>query len=114
MLANQWVQFSVSTPTQRALAEVITRASESYEGFASYYSYVNALYQSKRDRLATSLSNAQFIPIIPEGGFFIMADTSAHDFPAVHLELPGPDGTAPVSRDWGFARYGCVLTKCLI
>ncbi len=104
MLANQWVQFSVSTPTQRALAEVIRRASEPYEGHESYYRYVNTLYQSKRDRLAASLIRARLTPIVPDGGFFIIADTSAHDFPREHLEAPGPDGTAPVSRDWGFAR----------
>jgi hypothetical protein len=32
----------------------------------------------KRDDLAESLKLAKLRPIMPEGGFFIMADTSAH------------------------------------
>lgn len=105
MLANQWVQFSVSTPTQRALAEVIAEAAKPYEGFSSYYEYVNHLYQSKRDRLAAALMAGRMTPFVPDAGFFIIADTSAHEFPAHHREDPGPDGVAPVTRDWGFARF---------
>lgn len=104
ILANQWVQFSVSTPTQRALAQVIAEASSPYEGHASYYHYVNHLYQSKRDKLVAALTAARMTPYVPDAGFFIIADTSAHDFPTSHREEPGPDGTSPVSRDWGFAR----------
>jgi aspartate/methionine/tyrosine aminotransferase len=104
MLANQWVQFSVSTPTQRALAEVIRRAQEPYESFSSYYAYVNQLYQRKRDYLVESLQTVRLTPYIPEGGFFVMADTSAYSFPSKYEEQPGPDGSSPVTRDWGFAR----------
>ena len=105
ILANQWVQFSVSTPTQRALAEVILEARGPYEGFPSYYHYVNSLYQAKRDRLTAALMSAQMTPYVPDAGFFIIADTSAHDFPTHYMDEPGPDGTAPVTRDWGFARF---------
>lgn len=108
MLANQWVQFSVSTPTQRAIAEVIEIAKEPYEGHTSYYHYVNSLYQSKRDKLVAALQSARMVPYVPEAGFFIMTDTSAHEFPSSYLDLPGPDGKAPVTRDWGFAR--CYLS----
>lgn len=104
-LANQWVQFSVSTPTQRALADVLVEATKPYEGFSSYYEYVNKLYQRKRDHLAVALEAGRLTPYIPDGGFFIIADTSAHDFPAEHREAPGPDGASPVTRDWGFARF---------
>lgn len=110
MLANQWVQFSVSTPTQRALAEVINEATEPYEGFPSYYHYVNNLYQTKRDRLARALEAARMTPYVPDAGFFIIADTSAIEFPPSHMDEPGPDGTSPVSRDWGFARYYSVIS----
>jgi kynurenine--oxoglutarate transaminase/cysteine-S-conjugate beta-lyase/glutamine--phenylpyruvate transaminase len=105
VLANQWVQFSVSTPTQRALAEVITKASQPYEGHASYYEYVNKMYEGKRDRLVAALTNANLTPYVPDGGFFIMADTATIDYPESYRADPGPDGSAPVSRDWGFARY---------
>ncbi len=104
MLANQWVQFSVSTPTQRAIGEAIKLAREPYQGFPSYYAFVNNLYQTKRDKLVASLAAVNLTPIVPDGGFFIMADTSAYSFPDSHINEPGPDGTCPVSRDWGFAR----------
>eukprot|EP01041_Mallomonas_annulata_P007071 gene7071-14382_t len=103
MLANQWVQFSVSTPTQKAISEVLTLADNPYEGYASYYDYVRELYRSKRDHLIVSLEAAQLRPYVPEGGFFIMADTSAHSFPDRYANIPGPSGEVPVTRDWAFA-----------
>ena len=106
MLANQWVQFSVSTPTQVACAAVLTEAEAPYEGFESYYEYVRDLYEQKRNRLATSLRAAHLDPVLPEGGFFIIADTSDHkEIPKVFFDEPSPTGQVPVSRDWAFARY---------
>jgi len=106
ILANQWVQYSVSTPTQHAVAEIIEAADAPYEGYSSYYDYVRNEYQQKRDYLAQALKDAHFIPIIPEGGYFIIADTSRHnDVPESYRLEPGPSGESPVSRDWAFARY---------
>lgn len=104
MLANQWVQFSVSTPTQRAVAKVIEAADKPYMGYKNYYEWIRDQYQKKRDHLAQSLTKANLHPIIPEGGFFIMADTSKHTFDEKYVNQPGPNGEIPVSRDWGFAR----------
>lgn len=42
-------------------------------------------------------------PIMPEGGFFIVADTSAATVPDKYLQESTP--AAPVmSRDWAFCR----------
>jgi kynurenine--oxoglutarate transaminase/cysteine-S-conjugate beta-lyase/glutamine--phenylpyruvate transaminase len=103
-LANQWIQYCVSTPTCRAIAEVLQKSDEPYNGFPSYYDYVRSEYQRKRDHLAQSLREAGLTPIIPEGGFFIIADTSNFTPSQAHFDLPGPDGSTPVSRDWAFAR----------
>lgn len=105
MLANQWVQFSVSTPTQRAVADIIKAADSPYEGYNNYYDYLLAMYDKKRHSLTDSLKSAGLTPYIPEGGFFIMADTSKHEIPRKYFDLPGPCGEVPVTRDWAFARW---------
>jgi hypothetical protein len=67
MLANQWVQFSVSTPTQKAVADVLTHAaSQEYDGFGSYYDYLLAMYQRKLRLLSDSCREAGLIPLEPE------------------------------------------------
>jgi kynurenine---oxoglutarate transaminase / cysteine-S-conjugate beta-lyase / glutamine---phenylpyruvate transaminase len=45
MLANQWIQYCVSTPTCRALSYILEQADQPYEGFPSYYAYICAEYQ---------------------------------------------------------------------
>lgn len=105
VLANQWIQFCVSSPTQRAMASIIEQADQPYEGYPTYYAYVCDTYQKKRDDLVQSLKAGNIEPFAPEGGFFIMADTSKHDVPDKYVQQPGPSGEVPVSRDWAFARY---------
>lgn len=104
MLANQWVQFCVSTPTQKAVAEILQRADEPYEGFPTYYKYINNVYEEKMKGLVESLRRGNFEPIVPDAGFFVIADTSAHTVPAKFFEQPAPSGAAP-TRDWAFARW---------
>lgn len=104
MLANQWIQFSVSTPTQRAMATVLQQADLPYEGHDSYYDYIRSTYEGKRNFLVQALREARLPPHAPEGGFFVMADTTAHAFSAEHMVDPLPNGL-PATRDWGFARY---------
>lgn len=103
-MANQWIQYCVSTPTCRAVSEVLQASNKPYNGFPTYYDYVCSEYQRKRDHLAQSLREANLNPIVPEGGFFIIADTSSYQPSQEHYDVPGPDGSVPVSRDWAFAR----------
>ena len=42
----------------------------------SYFKQLPASLMKKRDLLTNLLSEASMTPIIPEGGYFIMADTS--------------------------------------
>lgn len=52
-----------------------------------------------------ALEAAGLTPIMPEGGFFIVADTSAATVPDKYLQESTP--AAPVmSRDWAFCRCG--------
>lgn len=109
MLANQWVQFCVSTPAQRAMAEVLEMSDRPYEGHPTYYHYVNSLYERKMRGLVESLRAGNFNPIVPEAGFFVIADTSRHTVPPSFFEEPAPNGETPVSRDWAFARWLTVV-----
>jgi len=100
-----FVQFCVSAPIQHALARVLTLADESYEGHASYYDYLTAKYRSKREILAAGLKRCGLEPMAGQGGFFLMADTSALSVPQAYLDettAAAPDG---VTRDWALCRW---------
>jgi len=52
MLCNQWVQFSVSTPAQVAIAGALTTAAQPYSepgvrrmAHDTYFSFINTMYQ---------------------------------------------------------------------
>jgi kynurenine--oxoglutarate transaminase/cysteine-S-conjugate beta-lyase/glutamine--phenylpyruvate transaminase len=72
-----YVQFCASTVIQEALARTLPRADEPYEGYSTYYEYLNTKYRRKRDLLGNALKDAGFaIPDYdrtPGGGFFIFA-----------------------------------------
>jgi aspartate/methionine/tyrosine aminotransferase len=55
---NQWVQFSVSTPGQQAVASCLELADKPYKGFATYYEWLRAEYTRKRDVLMTALASS--------------------------------------------------------
>jgi hypothetical protein len=58
-----------------------------------------------RDMLVSALKEAKHNPTVPEGGFFVIADTSAYQsIPEKYYNEPGPTGESPVTRDWAFAR----------
>ena len=112
---QQWVNFSAPTPNQDAIAQSLQIArDEPFEGHDNYYQYVAAEYLRKRDLLTEALISAGMTPIIPPGGFFIMADTShidptartsqeelAYDPTEVTAAMP----TDPMPRDWALSRW---------
>ena len=104
MLANQWIQFSVSTPAQRALVEILEIADQPYGDCGSYYEYLRQMYERKRNHLVETVQTVGLTPVIPQGGFFVMANTSQIQFPPQYLEQPLPNGST-ATRDWGFARW---------
>ena len=91
--------FSPVTPTQDAISRALVLARRPYEGYDSYYDWLVAGYEQKRSILIDALENAGsssssindsgtesgktgvFKAIVPNGGFFIMADTSKIEFP---------------------------------
>jgi len=55
--------------------------------------------------LIDALTTAGLQPFVPEGGFFIVADTSKITVPSSYLAETTPASPSPMSRDWAFCRY---------
>ncbi|RYG48275.1 aminotransferase class I/II-fold pyridoxal phosphate-dependent enzyme [archaeon] len=104
-VTNSWIQFSVSTPAQAAVAKALDVADRPYEGYPSYYAWLRAEYTRKRDILAKGLRSAGLKPVVPEGGFFIIADTRDVDVPRTFLDTPTPASGPIMRRDWATCRY---------
>lgn len=116
---QQWTSFSIPTPNQDAIAQCLEIASsEPYMGFDNYYDWLAQEYLRKRDLLVDILKNSgNMDPVIPAGGFFIVADTESYDFPEsflyeksnaapIVIDEKSPQPRLP--RDWALSRY---LTK---
>ncbi|KAA0172792.1 hypothetical protein FNF27_05772 [Cafeteria roenbergensis] len=104
MTANAWVQFSVPTPTQSAIAEALAKADSPYQGFPSFYHFLRAQYRGKRDRLVRALRRAGMRPIVPSAGFFIMAQTAGSTVPDKYMAQSTPS-CPKMTRDWALARH---------
>eukprot|EP00559_Dactyliosolen_fragilissimus_P004089 CAMPEP_0184859842 /NCGR_PEP_ID=MMETSP0580-20130426/4817_1 /TAXON_ID=1118495 /ORGANISM="Dactyliosolen fragilissimus" /LENGTH=496 /DNA_ID=CAMNT_0027356689 /DNA_START=25 /DNA_END=1515 /DNA_ORIENTATION=+ len=103
---QQWVNFSVPTPNQDAIALCLAHAREPYQGYDSFYKWIAAEYKRKRSLLADALITANMDPIVPDGGFFIMADTSKLKFPQSYREEITPAMPSnPMPRDWALSRW---------
>ncbi len=73
-LAHQWIPFVVATPLQEASASVLTQAAKN-----DYYAKLRRLYQGKRDTLLAALKQTPLKALVPQGGYFVIADSSALD-----------------------------------
>lgn len=103
--AQQWVNFSAPTPNQDAIAQALVQAREPYQGHNTFYDYLAQDYQKKRDVLVKALGSAGMAPIVPPGGFFVMADTSSieFDYDPSEVTVAMPSKEAP--RDWALSRW---------
>eukprot|EP01017_Pseudomicrothorax_dubius_P017688 TRINITY_DN1986_c0_g1_i1.p1 TRINITY_DN1986_c0_g1~~TRINITY_DN1986_c0_g1_i1.p1 ORF type:complete len:389 (+),score=96.80 TRINITY_DN1986_c0_g1_i1:203-1369(+) len=75
--AQNWSTFNVHRPTQVGVADVLVPSRDQpYEGHASYYQYLNALFEGKRNTMMEILSKAplNWKLLNPEGGYFILAN----------------------------------------
>lgn len=66
-----------SLPLKEAVAHGFDREYELFGTPESYFQQLPALLQQKRKRLALCLESVGLKPIMPEGGYFIMADISS-------------------------------------
>lgn len=98
------MQFCIATPLQAAVAEAMVRAREPYRGAESYFAWLATEYEAKCRLLCEGLSQAGLPPVVPDGGFFVMADIGGVEVPEQFLSQPSvacPDMT----NDWAFARW---------
>ncbi|EDO34101.1 predicted protein [Nematostella vectensis] len=64
------------TPTQEAVAVCLEKEFPLIGSQDSYFTKLSSMVSSKRDKMAAMLREIGFKPIIPEGGYFMMADFS--------------------------------------
>lgn len=97
-LANNWIQFSVATPFQEAVANMLEEAEQPYKGFPTFFAFVADQYQKKRDWLTAALEDVGIKPVTPRGGIFLYSDISGVKVPEEFL-APG------MTYDWSFCRW---------
>ncbi|RKO92833.1 pyridoxal phosphate-dependent transferase [Blyttiomyces helicus] len=95
-MVHQYVPFSVVTPLQEATAVALEKAMTN-----DYFERNVAEYQSLRNKLHGMLSSVGLTPTMPQGGYFILADTTS---------VPDDAAADPTERrrDFRVCRY---LTK---
>lgn len=89
-IAQQYVVFSVASVLQEAVAQALRAAETPFEGFPTYYAWLRARYQRKRDFLVQTVADAGMHPIVPDGAFYVLArvpdegevsQLAGHEFP---------------------------------
>ena len=70
--AHQWIPFVVATPLQRASAELLKLAETN-----GYYAELKNMFRRKRDLLLAQLEDTPFQAPLPQGGYFVIADSAA-------------------------------------
>ncbi|TKR80742.1 hypothetical protein L596_014762 [Steinernema carpocapsae] len=97
--------FTCSTPTQEALAEAFEKELAIIVRGAVEESYLLTglarELQAKRDHMAACLREAGLKPVIPDAGYFMMADFSSIDGP-----FKAPDASGD-PMDFRFVRWLC-------
>jgi aspartate/methionine/tyrosine aminotransferase len=71
LMAHQWIPFAVTTPLQEAVAVALEQAH-----VHDYFGSMPKFYQAKRDLLLEALAGVGMQPVVPDGSYFILADTS--------------------------------------
>ena len=92
--AHQWIPFVVATPLQRAAAAAMREART-----VGYYADLAGTFRARRDLLIGELAGTPFVPLVAEGGYFLMANASAlgyDDDVALCQALPGRAGVAAI------------------
>jgi aspartate/methionine/tyrosine aminotransferase len=69
--AHQWIPFHVTNFVQEAIAICLETAAQN-----GYYTTLRTRFYDQRHALFTTLQNTGLQPLLPEGGYFIIADIS--------------------------------------
>ena len=99
LIASQGaISFCSPSPLEVAIAASMEEAQEN-----DYFASSGQLLESKQRRFADLLSAAGMKPLLAEGGYFLLADTSG-------IALPEDEQNSNKARDWRVAEY---LTETL-
>lgn len=110
--AHQWIPFVVATPLQLASAELLRVAETN-----GYYAELTTLFRRKRDLLMAALRETPLVPLEPQGGYFVIADSAALGYPD-DLELcnalPGRVGVVAIPPSAFYSEAHKPLAKNLV
>ncbi|CAB4007196.1 Kynurenine--oxoglutarate transaminase 1 [Paramuricea clavata] len=90
--------YVLPTPTQEAVAIGLEREEKLLGTEESYFHEMTTSLLKKRDYEVKILRDAGFDPVVPDGGYFIMADTSK-------LGVTFPDGESDEPYDMQFCKW---------
>jgi aspartate/methionine/tyrosine aminotransferase len=113
-MAHQWIPFTVATPLQRASATILNEAARQGN---TYYQELKQIYLRKRDLLVTALRGTPFSPLVPEGGYFVIADSRElgyRDDVELCNELPSRAGVAAIPPSAFYSAEHKMLAKHLV
>ena len=113
-MAHQWIPYTVATPLQLAAAEALTEAGRADSPF---FQDLQTMYRGKRDLLLDALAATPFEALVPQGSYFVMADSSAlgyQDDVALCLDLPERSGVAAIPPSAFYSEPHKHLAKNLV
>ncbi|EFA86801.1 kynurenine-oxoglutarate transaminase [Heterostelium album PN500] len=99
-MSHQYVPFSVSTPHQEAVAIALEQVEQ-----RNYFHELRTMYQAKRDKLVGGLRAAGLDPVVPEGTYFVMGDTSNIKLSGDQGQNTSLTGMGLNLRDWNVCRW---------
>ncbi|XP_042365389.1 kynurenine--oxoglutarate transaminase 1-like [Plectropomus leopardus] len=100
---HQMSVFDCATATQEAVARGFEREYELFGTPESYFQQLPAMLYQKRKKLASCLESVGLQPIMPEGGYFMIADISS-----VKVDLSDSMSSEDEPYDFRFVKW---LTK---
>ena len=68
----------VNTPLQEAVSKILVGAQRPYRGFATYYLWLNDMYQHKKELMLRAIEGSGMRAIKPKGAYYIMVDASEY------------------------------------
>ncbi|XP_018416892.1 PREDICTED: kynurenine--oxoglutarate transaminase 3 isoform X2 [Nanorana parkeri] len=102
---HQNLIYTCPTPLQEALANALFKDFKRMDEPECYFNSLPRELQAKRDRMARLLQEAGLQPVVPEGGYFIIADVSV-----LGVDLSEEKGDEPY--DYKFVKW-MIKTKKL-
>ncbi|XP_077986429.1 kynurenine aminotransferase-like [Glandiceps talaboti] len=99
MTVHQNSLYTIATPLQEAAAIGFETEIERLDKPDSYFKELASMLEGKRARMAKMLSEVGLVPFMPEGGYFMMADTSS-----VEIDLDDPE-VGDGGKDYKLARW---------